>query len=41
MEKFSNILIKAGAALSITGFTFKSFTYTVDAGERAIIYDKF
>lgn len=40
MERFSNLLISAGAAIVGTGFLFKSFTYTVDAGEKAIIFDK-
>jgi prohibitin 1 len=40
MEKLSNLLITAGAAVVGTGFFFKSFTYTVDAGERAIIFDR-
>lgn len=40
MEKFSNLLLSAGAAIVGSGLIFNSFTYTVDAGERAIIFDK-
>lgn len=47
LEKFSNLMIAAGAGLGFTSFFFKSFFYTVDAGnlifisgERAILFDK-
>lgn len=40
MEKISNLLFSAGAAIVGTSLFFKSFFYTVDAGERAIIFDR-
>lgn len=40
MERLSNLLITTGAAIVGSGILFKSFTYTVDAGERAIIFDR-
>lgn len=40
MEKFANLALSAGLAIVGSGLFFKSFTYTVDAGERAIIFDR-
>lgn len=40
MDKISNFLITAGLGLTVTAGFFKSCTYTVDAGEKAIIFDR-
>ena len=40
MEKISNLLISTGAAFAGVSAFFKFCTYTVDAGERAIIFDR-
>ena len=40
MEKFANLLTTAGALIVGGGVFLNSFFYTVDAGERAIIFDK-
>jgi len=40
MEKISNVFLGAGSAIVFGSFFLKSFFYTVDAGERAIIFDR-
>ena len=40
MEKAANLLSIAGGVLFAGSIFFKSFFYTVDAGHRAIIFDK-
>ena len=40
MEKISNLLIALGGSLAFGGLFVKNFFYTVDAGERAIIFDR-
>ena len=39
-ERFSNALMAIGGLLTGGTIFLKSFFYTVDAGERAIIFDK-
>ena len=40
VEKYANILMYAGALLAGGAFVVNSCFYTVDAGERAIIFDR-
>ena len=40
MEKIANLLTTAGGLIVGGGIFLNSFFYTVDAGERAIIFDK-
>jgi prohibitin 1 len=40
MQKISNILIASGGILTGTSFFLNTFFYTVDAGERAVMFDK-
>lgn len=40
MEKFGNLLQLGGLAILGGGFFLNTFFYTVDAGHRAIIFDK-
>jgi len=40
MEAFFNRLQKAGVAMMMGGFLLTRFVFTVDGGERALIYDK-
>jgi len=40
MEKFSNLLMSIGGGIVAGGIFVKSFFYTVDAGQRAIIFDR-
>jgi len=41
MNKFANLAVISGGLILGTYGIFKEFFYTVYAGERAIIYDKF
>lgn len=41
MDKLSKMLIRAGIGLLGTSVFVNSFFYTVDAGERVLIYDRF
>jgi len=40
MEKVANLLSTAGAVILGGGLFFKTFFYTVDAGYRAVIFNK-
>jgi len=40
MEKLANFLTTVGTVIVGSGIVLNSFFYTVDAGERAIIFDK-
>lgn len=40
MEKFANSLFAAGSLIVGSTVFFKSFTYTVDGGQRALIFDR-
>ena len=41
MEKFANLLFSSGSIIVASTVLFKSFTYTVDGGQRALIFDRF
>jgi prohibitin 1 len=41
MEKFANALFTAGSVIVGGTVFFKTFTYTVDGGQRALIFDRF
>ena len=40
MEKLANLLTTVGTVIVGSGIVLNSFFYTVDEGERAIIFDK-
>ncbi len=40
MNKAANVLIGAGTAMTGASFFLNTFFYTVDAGERAVMFDK-
>ena len=40
MERIANILSIAGGVIIGGGLFFKTFFYTVDAGQRAVIFNK-
>lgn len=41
MEKAANALLSVGGFIVGTSIFFKSCTYTVDGGQRALIFDRF
>jgi hypothetical protein len=41
MEKLANMIFTAGTLMVGSSFVFSTFTYTVDAGQRALIFDRF
>ena len=41
MEKLANTLLGVGTVIVGTTIFFKGFTYTVDGGQRALIFDRF
>jgi prohibitin 1 len=40
MEKLANLMSIAGTVMLGAGVVLKGFFYTVDAGQRAVIFDK-
>lgn len=41
MEKFANILFRTGSFIVGSSIILKNCTYTVDGGQRALIFDRF
>jgi hypothetical protein len=39
MNKILNLMMKAGTGLMATGILFTQFTFVVDGGEKAIMFD--
>ena len=40
MERIANLTLSAGAFIVGSSFFFRSCTYNVDAGQRALIFDR-